>query len=295
MKQYCQCHATRTAYWYCDRCMRALCPQCVDAGDMEGLYRDEKGHMCSNCDSPLQWLGEGTVITPFWQRTQQFFLYPISLHPFLLMIVLAVMAALLEGPGIIGLLINAVIWGISLTYAYAVLLKTAGGDFCVPRLSGETLRHNFGSVLKQFGIFFFVFFAAVISVRILGHLAGTLFIFFFVMFLPSMIMLLVTTNSLIQALNPIMFVTLAFRIGWGYLLMYFFIVLLGGAPALIAQYVIRYLPSASQIFIITMAQIYYTFIAYHLMGYVILQYRKKIGYETDLEDFKAAKNESGYF
>ena len=43
-----------------------------------------------------------------------------------------------------------------------------------------------------------------------------------VFFVPSMVILLVTTGSLIHALNPVVFVGLAFRIGWAYFLMNFF-------------------------------------------------------------------------
>jgi tetratricopeptide (TPR) repeat protein len=35
-----------------------------------------------------------------------------------------------------------------------------------------------------------------------------------------------------------------------------------------------------------MAQIYYTIISYHLMGYVMLQYHNEVGYEIEYNDFK---------
>jgi TolA-binding protein len=87
------------------------------------------------------------------------------------------------------------------------------------------------------------------------------------------------------------FITLALRIGWGYLLMFFFYVTLGGPPALLGHHIIRYLPPISQFFIFTLVKIYYTFIAYHLMGCVILQYHENIGYKVAFEDFKDKKIE----
>jgi tetratricopeptide (TPR) repeat protein len=101
-----------------------------------------------------------------------------------------------------------------------------------------------------------------------------------------MVILLVTTESLIQAINPMMFVRLAVRIGWGYLLMYFFCSILGGAPAILARHVIQHFPVELRLFLFTLVKIYYTFITYHLMGYVILQYHEDIGYHVDFEDFK---------
>lgn len=99
-----------------------------------------------------------------------------------------------------------------------------------------------------------------------------------------MIILLVSTNSLLHAINPLLFVRMAWRIGWGYLLMYFFLILLLGAPAALEKYVIFYLPAVLHVTIITMIKSFYTIISYNLMGYVILQYHEKIGYQVEADD-----------
>jgi len=99
-----------------------------------------------------------------------------------------------------------------------------------------------------------------------------------------MIIVLVATGSLIHAINPVVFITIAWRIGWGYLLMYLFLTILGGAPVALGRYVIAYLPANSHLFLFTLAKCFYTIISYHLMGYVILQYHEEIGYEVDLDE-----------
>ncbi len=291
MKQYCQYHPTIPAHWHCDKCAKSLCPKCVDARDMGGFHQGEKLHMCPNCNIEVRWLGVANIIDPFWQRIPQFFLYPFSLRPLLLMVVISVIAALFKGPGVVGLLATAAVWGLSFKYAYSILQNTAGGDLTTPKLNIETLSENFGPVVKQFGIFFVLIFVAALIAKTLGFLPATLFSVLSIIFLPSMIILLVTTGSLIQAVNPMMFVTLAFRIGWGYLLMYFFNFLLGGAPTLITHYVIQHLPPIAQIFLFTLVKTYYTFISYHLMGYVILQYHEDIGYKVDFEDFRETESD----
>jgi len=126
----------------------------------------------------------------------------------------------------------------------------------------------------------------------LGMAGGVLFSILATVFLPAMIILLVTTESLIQAINPVMFVSLAVRIGWGYLLMYFFYSILGGAPVLLGRHAIQYLPPMLHVFLFTLVKIYYTFISYHLMGYVILQYHQDIGYQVDFDDFKDEETEA---
>jgi tetratricopeptide (TPR) repeat protein len=80
-------------------------------------------------------------------------------------------------------------------------------------------------------------------------------------------------------------VRLAFRIGWAYLLMYLFLLLLAGAPAFLSQFLVPLLPERLMLGLTGFAEGFYTIISYHLMGYVILQYHDRIGYKVDYEDF----------
>ncbi len=291
MKQYCKYHPTRPAHWYCDKCNTARCPECVEARDMGGYHQGETLHMCPTCNLPVQWLGVENIIDPFWKRLPRFFLYPFSVRPLLLMLGLSAVAALLTRAGIIGLLAQIAIWGIAFKYAYAILQSTAGGNLTAPQLDAKTLYKNFGPVAKQVGIYAAIIFAAGIMFAKLGMAGGILFSILATVFLPAMIILLVTTESLVQAINPAMFVSLAVRIGWGYLLMVFFYSILGGAPALLGRQAIQHLPPILHVFLFTLVKIYYTFISYHLMGYVILQYHQDIGYRVDFDDFKDEETE----
>ncbi|BBO82230.1 hypothetical protein DSCO28_27960 [Desulfosarcina ovata subsp. sediminis] len=292
MKQFCHYHPTIPAHWYCEKCNKALCPQCVDTRDMGGYRQGEKLHMCPNCNQQVQWLGVANIIDPFWKCISGFFIYPFSQRPLILMLGLAVLAALLLRPGLLGVLCQIVIWGITFKYAYAILQATASGDLTAPKLNSQTLSENFAPVVKQVGIYMVIAAAAGVVFARLGIAGGAIFLVLTTLFLPAMIILLVTTESLIQAINPMMFVTLAFRIGWGYLLMYLFYSILGGAPALLGRHVIQYLPPLLQVFLFTLVKIYYTFIVYHLMGYVILQYHEDIGYEVNFDDFKDEETET---
>ena len=292
MKQFCQYHPTVPAHWYCETCNRTLCPRCVEARDMGGYHQGEKLHFCPKCNRPVQWMGVGNIIDPFWKRMHRFFLYPLSTRPLMLMFALSILAALLGAMPLIGFFIQIVVWGVAFKYAYAILQNTAGGNLTTPALGGTTLSDNFGPVVKQIGLYVALFFTGGFVFAKLGIIAGGLFIVAATLFLPAMIMLLVTTESLVQALNPIMFVTLAMRIGWGYLLMYFFYSILGGAPALLGHHVIQHLPPLLQAFLFTLVKIYYTFISYHLMGYVILQYHEDIGYEVNFDDFTDEETEN---
>ena len=67
--------------------------------------------------------------------------------------------------------------------------------------------------------------------------------------------------------------------------MYFFLILLYLAPGSLNYYVLSYLPAALHVFMVSIGQTYYSIVFYHLMGYVLLQYSKAIGYEVAFADF----------
>lgn len=293
MKQLCHYHPSKPAYWSCKKCGKTMCQECVEAREMGGHRQGQKLHVCPNCNLPVHWLGIGNIIDPFWKRIPQFFLYPLYPRPLALMLGLSMVAVLMPKTGILAILAAVGIWGIAFKYAYAILQTTMGGDLTAPTLNSKNLFQNFGPVAKQVGIYL-VFFSVVGFVLVeIGMGVGIPFLMLATLFLPAMIMLLVCTESLLAALNPVMFVTLAVRIGWGYLLMYFFYSILGGAPALLGRQVLTHLPPVPQIFLFALLRIYYTFISYHLMGYVILQYHEAIGYQVDFEDFKTQDEVKG--
>jgi len=100
-----------------------------------------------------------------------------------------------------------------------------------------------------------------------------------------MIIVLVATEELSHALNPMIFISIATRIGSGYLVMFVFLAILFFAPYYLGGYIVSFMPEFSQAFLFNLAENYYTLISYHLMGYVLLQYHQKIGYQVNYEDF----------
>jgi len=286
MRKFCNGHPTRKAHWHCSKCNALFCPECVVKRDSESYGRKQTLHVCPKCNLPVDWVGVQNLIEPFWTRLPRIFSYPVSQHPLILMAVLAVATTLLSGPGIFSALLKGAMWLIVLKYSFESLKATAGGNLKPPPISGKTISEDFQQVFKQFAIYFIIFIAFGWISATAGILVGFAFIIIALFFVPSMIILLVTTGSLIHALNPVVFVGLAFRIGWAYLLMYFFLFLLACAPAYLLQFVIRFLPPELQPLLFGFAKSFYTIVSYHLMGYVILQYHEKIGYQVDYEDFK---------
>ena len=105
-------------------------------------------------------------------------------------------------------------------------------------------------------------------------------------------MLLVATDSILRALNPVYFVGIIFRIGWPYFLQYLFLFFLLAGPAALFSYLSpEVLPYRLYIFLTLFFKQFYALISYSLMGYVLLQYHKEIGYKVDYEYFMGQKEQ----
>ncbi|MFZ7128220.1 MAG: tetratricopeptide repeat protein [Desulfobacterales bacterium] len=293
MKTMCKYHPKRPAYFSCPRCRISFCNRCVVVRDKGGYIAGEKIHACPGCRLPADFLGISNIVDPFWKRLHRFFLYPFGVFPVALMLVLAAASVVVNaGGGLIGALAMLLIWAVRIKYSYEVLRTTAGGDLRPPGLTADLLVKDFGLVFKQIILIILLGAACFLTAVQLGVFAFFLLLIFLVLLFPSMLILLVTTHSLFSAVNPFLFLPLAVRIGWGYLMMYFFLLLLNGAPTALFYAIIQYLPDQTHFFLFSVGQTYYSIISYHLMGYVLLQYSEAIGYQVDFDDFHSGDDTS---
>ncbi len=286
MKKFCEYHSTKPAYWNCPKCGSYFCPDCIVTRKKGGVLKNESVHLCPKCNVETSWVGVANIIEPFWTRLPKFFTYPFSLQPLALIIILSIASLILSKLSIIGLLLKIVLWGILFKYSFSALKATAHGDLTPPGITSKTISEDFMQVFKQIAIYIIIGFIFAWLIPTAGIIVAVLFLIFALLYVPAIIILLVTTKSLLHAVNPVVFTRLAFRIGRGYFLMYFFLFLLGSAPAILGQYIMKFLPAQLFELFIGFAKNYYTIISYHLMGYVILQYHEEVGYQVDYEDFK---------
>jgi len=282
MKSHCSYHPTRPALHYCPKCDTDYCPDCVTRREMRVYGAKKEFYFCPKCGGEAESLGVSNFIPPFWNRLPRFFTYPLHPRPLILMILLAAAGTFLTWVPFL----STILWGVLIKYSYASLRSTMHGNLQPPEASHEVIVENFGQVFKQIMLFAVIGVGVVFAFIKGGPAAGISSLLFVVLFLPAMLIVLVISDSLIAALNPVSFVTLARRIGWGYLLMYLFLVLLGIAPLALAQTFTSAMPETLQRFLFILANQYYTIIAYNLMGYVILQYHEEVGYEVPIEDFR---------
>lgn len=283
----CTLHPTQPAHWQCPRCQAMLCPQCVDIRGHGFPSAGRQVHYCPKCNVEARWLGVGNIIDPFWKRLPRFFSFPLHPRPLMLMGVFCAISLLGSwNPGLFSFILMGASYCVMLLYSFAALRGTARGDLTPPPLSKETLSDDIGLVLKQGGIYVFIALAFFIFTAHAGLFVGGAVLIVALLGLPAMVILLATTGSLIQAINPLKFIPLATRIGWGYLLMYLFLILLGGAPQALAGKIAAAVPAIAIPVLSTAAKFYYMLISYHLMGYVLMQYHMDIGYTIDVENFR---------
>ena len=286
MKIFCDYHTTRLAHWNCEKCGANLCPACVTRRNQEGYAEGRVLHLCPKCYLPVEWIGVGNLIDPFWKRVPKIFAYGFYPQPLIFLSVIAAITAFFSGPGFFNFLVLTMFGLMILKYSFETLKSTASGDLKPPRISTQTVSADIRPVLKQVAIFVIIAVVEVTLANAFGPFVLQPVDFIIAFFVPSMIMILVSSGSLLHAINPVAFVTLVFRIGWGYPLMFVFLYFLRQAPLLLSSLVLRFVPPGLHLSLMMFFVGFYTIIIYHLMGYVILQYHEEIGYQVDQDDFR---------
>ncbi len=293
MTDYCKHHPTRPAHWICTKCGTSFCPTCILKRDKGGYLEGEIIHLCPKCVFPAQWVGASNAIEPFWDRLPKFFTYPFSSIQLLVLIfVLSVLSAIFSGQGLIDGLMRIAIGLVLIKYSFAALKATARGNLTPPKVDSETISNDILQAFIQ--TVFVVIIVAVFGVitATAGVALGVVFLIFGIISFPAIIMSYLATGSFFSAINPVLLVKLMFRIGWSYLLMYFFLILLYSAPAALLHFIHTFLPRGVNVFLFAFANSFYTIIFYHLMGYVLLQFHQEIGYRIDPEDFMDSSTQS---
>jgi len=289
MNQTCIHHPSVPAQWHCTKCNSTYCPDCISKRDKGGYTAGEYLYMCPKCNMEANWMGVSHIIKPFWVRLPKIFIYPAHYRALILILVITVIGMIFSGGGLFSASIRFILGCIIIKYSYEALLATARGTLVPPPINSQTLSDNFGIVFKQVILIIILGALTVLLFFKVGWLVALIFLLVDALFFPSLIILMIAPNSIIFVLNPAMFIRMAGRIGGGYLLMYFFLLLFLGAPTALVLTIIKFVPNLPEIialFFYVFADKYYTIMFYHFMGYVLLQYHQEIGYEIEMDDFQ---------
>ena len=227
------------------------------------------------------------AITPFWNRIPQFFLFPLSPQPLLFM--LGVAAALLLASLLPPLRLPIAFLAVLgfLRYCYAVLDRAAFGLASTPRLDSQAA--GVYRPWKQLAVLLVYGLMVAFSQAVLGTIAAHAIEYTLLLLLPANVMWLGLTNSLLASLNVVKLFGLMRAIGWPYLALCVFVVLLSAAADTVSYFLM--FPLGSTVFAVpafALAQMYFILITFNMLGYALYQYRERLGLRPVGENAKAA-------
>lgn len=226
-------------------------------------------------------------VTPFWNRFPAFFAYPFRLHSIIILFALAFLNGFLlniAAGGSTGLifagLLGLVAGLFAVKYGYDILLRTAHGELDPPELNAETLMQGYELPFKQIAVFI-VFGFVMLGLMFVWLPLVFVFMVAFVALMPAIVMTLALERSVSAALNPRELGRMAFRIGWPYFAVLGLVILLNGGAGTVMRFFGQGLPPGALAFLGGFVQNYFLFVIMHLMGYLLLQYHGRIGFEPD--------------
>lgn len=218
---------------------------------------------------------QGTAITPFWNRIPKFFLYGLYPYPLLLAAGLMLAAFFFGGP-----LFNFILYVVAIKYSAVVLQHTADGELTPPKPTWDVINENYQLPFKLFFVFAVFNFGVGVLVSSLNEFLALSVIFITSFLPPALIIAMMVTEELSYALNPVNWFSIAFRIGWPYMIMVVFLFMFSSVEGEFSYFVAPFLPDPLVVPLWIAISTYFMMVGFHLMGYVVLQYHEALGMQA---------------
>lgn len=229
---------------------------------------------------------QGGAPEPFWSRLPAIALYPIHGAALWSLIALSLCALLAQLPGI-GMILGLIVSLATYRYAFEVLRHTANGH---PDAPNYGLELGDGAIWRLF-VLIILAVAGVTFVAMLTR-SGAIALMALgavVLLMPGSVISLAIDGSLLRALNPMVPLGLALRIGWPYLaaVCLLFVILASSMTA--AVWLSRYMPPLVSHLTVNFMATWGLFSVFHLLGYLVFQYHEALGFEPEaLQDTRRA-------
>ena len=216
---------------------------------------------------------------PFWERLRHILAYPLNSEALLTISMLAVLRLVNYVPAL-GWLLNIFVTVAILKYAAEVLSSTANGNMEAP--SGYSTPDSVGWVVFKVQILLWILAIGVIMVlAALG--AGELAVvaaLVIALGIPAALMSAAIDQDTFGALNPMMWMATIARIGWPYVGAALLCVLVLYSEANAQAMLVPFLPGPLAMVGHYFVAHYATIVTFHLLGYLVFQYRDVLGYEV---------------
>jgi len=273
---YCKYHPKIAARWECANCNLSICGGCASKDSVRNTAQ------CPVCKQQLTAIAAANYIEPFWHRIPQFFKYPANGQALIFIAAAGFFMSFGMFGGLMSLLMLVVFSLAFLRYAMMVLDAAADGiDKPVP----VTIQMFTGGHLLPLKLLLtYVAFGFAVSMlaKYVGPGFGLVAMIFVLATLPASTMALATTESFVQAINPMMLIGIVKGIGKAYWVLYIFLILLSACQGAVIKFV-----ALADSFLLWPVQnvigMYFTLIMFNMMGYVMFQHHEQLGYSVRLD------------
>ena len=228
------------------------------------------------CGNPV--VNHSVKIQPLWERLPSAFGYGLRSWSLVMALGLGAVTVLLTMLiGVWGLLLA---YAVMLKYGFAVLQRSAEGEPDPPELGWSVIGEGYELPFKYYAILFLFLLMLYSVAGKFGPVPALTLMILGMLLLPASTMVLAQTESLVSAINPVLLIEMVGRIGWTYLVLLVFYLLLGTGQSLLTGWVGEadnpYLILFGFFFVAT----YFIVVSFHMMGYVLLQAHERLGQDA---------------
>lgn len=222
-------------------------------------------------------------ITPFWQRLNSFFLFPLQWEPLLYASVLALCTfAFMLGGWFAALVLLGLVLAVS-RYAFKVAALASRGVIDSANYGPHLYDEDWKWLPWKF-LAVMIVHALVIGFLASGHIAlGVVANLLSSFLIPATLMVLINSCSLRAAINPFELLTTMASVGKSYLLLCFFLFLLMQGAPLAAQMLATMVPTAVLLPVLGFVVIYFTWVMAAMVGYVMYQHHAALDIDPLME------------
>ena len=273
---YCHFRPSEPATFFCHQCECYFCDHCVR--DSAGIDNAE----CFLCAQSLESLGAGATLQPFWRRLPEAFRYPINQDALFLIIASVVIPLMVAALPIWGLVISLFFTGAMLKYAFTCLMRTALGNFKPPHVR-EAYEGSFNLLFKL------ILIAAVLAGLVIGGYfyvgaaVGSMLGAVVLVLLPAMLIRFAQSESVLDALNPLMAIRIVTTVGLPYGLLLAFMLIMASSVGVLHSVIEYFLPKVAGIGQ-SLVSNYYMVVTFHLIGNMLFQFQRELGYAARTQD-----------
>lgn len=274
---HCKYHPLSGATYHCHNCTTFLCDKCVDDSQ-----RDRR---CFCCSTPLESLGSGNTVPPFWRRLPEAFRYPLNSSSLSLIIGMAVLTfvlSLMPFIAYVTVILYLFAAGSVMKYSFTCLERTALGEMKAPDVMDA---YEGGIRLLRQLILMTALLAGIVIAGgyYLGMTVGGFLLTIVVCAYPAMLIRFAITQSLLSALNPLNALSMITAIGLPYGLLMAFLLIMVSSVAVLEGIIGNAVPALFHLLQGIISN-YYTVVMFHLMGYMLFQYQTQLGYSARMDD-----------